>query len=82
MASAEISSAFTARVNHLLDEAPAQILIMAAEQAALQASRPIAAIWANISNLAKTTDSLRPGAWEAQSKPTSYWGVSIMKSSL
>lgn len=66
LASAEISSAFTARVDHLLDEAPAQILIMAAEQAVLQASRPIAAILANISNVAKTTNSLCPGAWEAQ----------------
>ncbi|WP_373986977.1 hypothetical protein [Duganella sp. BuS-21] len=52
LGSGEIPSAFTAHVNHLLEEAPAQILVMAAEQAALQASRPIAAIWTNISNLA------------------------------
>lgn len=63
-ASGELPSAFIAHVNHLLDEAPAQILVMAAEQAALQASRPMAAIWTNISNLAKATGSLRSGAWE------------------
>jgi hypothetical protein len=61
-----IPSAFTAHVIHLLDDAPAQILVMAAEQAALQASQPVAAIWTNIFNLAKTTGSLRPGAWKTQ----------------
>ena len=64
LASGELPSAFIAHANHLLDEAPAQILVMAAEQAALQTSRPMAAIWTNISNLAKTTGSLRSCAWK------------------
>jgi hypothetical protein len=40
LASCEIPSAYIAHVIHLLDEAPAQILVMAAEQAALQTGRP------------------------------------------
>ena len=63
LASGEVPSAFTAHVNHLLDEAPAQILVMTAEQAALKAGQPVAAIWTNIFNLAKIMGSLRPGGW-------------------
>ena len=64
LASGEVPSAFTAHVSHLLDYAPAQILVMAAEQAALKAGQPVAAIWTNIFNLAKVTGSLRPGGWQ------------------
>lgn len=38
LASGEVPPAFAAHASHLLDDAPAQILVMAAEQAALQAS--------------------------------------------
>ena len=66
LASGEVPPAFVAHVSHLLDAAPAQILVMAAEQAALQAGQSVAAIWTNIYYLAKTTGSLRPGAWKVQ----------------
>jgi hypothetical protein len=66
LASGEVPPAFAAHVSHLLDDAPAQILVMAAEQAALQASQSLAAIWTNIFDLARTTGSLRPGAWKVQ----------------
>lgn len=39
LSSDKVPSAFTAHVSHLLDEAPAQILVMAAEQAALKAGQ-------------------------------------------
>jgi hypothetical protein len=68
LASGEVPSAFTAHVSHLLDDAPAQILVMAAEQAGLQTGQPMAAIWTNIFNLAKTTGSLRPDAWYRPAK--------------
>lgn len=60
LASGEVPPTFTAHVNHLLDEALVQILVMAAEQAALKAGQPMAAIWTNIFNLANITGSLRP----------------------
>ena len=66
LASGEVPQAFAAHVSHLLDDAPAQILVMAAEQAALQAGQSVAAIWTNIFDLAKTTGSLRPSAWKVQ----------------
>jgi hypothetical protein len=64
LASGEVPSAFTAHVCHLLDEAPAQILVMAAKQAAQEAGQPVAAIWMNIFKLAKTTGCLRPVGWK------------------
>lgn len=64
LASGEVPPAFTAHMSHLLDEAPAQILVMAAEQAALKAGQPMATIWTNIFNLAKVTGSLRPSGWQ------------------
>ena len=64
LASGDVPSSFIAHVSHLLDGAPAQIVVMAAEQAALRACHPVATIWTNIFNLAKTTGSLRPGGWK------------------
>ncbi|RFP10943.1 hypothetical protein D0T25_27425 [Duganella sp. BJB488] len=60
----EVPLAFTAHVSHLLDEAPAPILVIAEKQAALKAGQPMATIWTNIFNLAKITGSLRPGGWQ------------------
>jgi len=62
--SGEVPSAFIAHLRHLLEEAPAQILVMAAEQAALQASRPMVVIWMNICNLGKKTGCVRPDTWK------------------
>lgn len=64
LSSGELPDAFTANLTHLLDEAPAQILVMAVEQVALQTGQPIGNIWANILNLADTTGSGRPGSWK------------------
>lgn len=66
LASGEVPSAFIAQVSHLLDEAPAQILVMAAEQACLQAGRTMSVIWSNIVALANKTGSRRPHAWGLQ----------------
>jgi len=66
LASGEVPLAFIAQVSHLLDEAPAQILVMAAEQACLQAERTMPVIWSNIVALANKTGSLRPHAWGLQ----------------
>lgn len=60
--SGEVASPLTAPVSHLLDEAPAQILVMAAEQSALLGGLSLATIWVTIFKLAKTTGGLRPGA--------------------
>lgn len=57
--------ALDTRLSHSLDEAPAQILVMAAEQATLKAGHPVAAIWMNVFNLAKTTGNLRPSVWKS-----------------
>ncbi|WUR16043.1 hypothetical protein E7V67_013350 [[Empedobacter] haloabium] len=57
-------STFKAHIWHLLDEVPAQILVMAAEQVASQAGVPITAVWANIFTLARSTGSLRLSTWQ------------------
>lgn len=64
LSSGEVPSAFIAHLRHLLEEAPAQILVMAAEQAALQARRPMVVIWRNICNLGKNTGCVRPDTWK------------------
>lgn len=64
LATGEVPTVYVSQISHLLDHAPAQILVMAAEQAGLQTNQPMADIWTNILNLMTVTGSHRPGAWK------------------
>src|SRR5450830_440008 len=70
LASGFAPSTFTAHIRHLLDDAPAQILVLAAEQVATEVGVPVAAIWANIFSLARSTGSRRPSTWQTPVQPT------------
>lgn len=64
LACGELPPAFAAHVSHLLDDALAQIMVMAAEQVALKVGQRVGAIWMNLFSLAKKMGSLRPDRWK------------------
>lgn len=75
LASGEVPVAFIAQISHFLDEAPAQLLVMAAEQVGQQARCPMPAIWSNILNLANKTGSSRPNTWTINRRRPEETGV-------
>lgn len=61
--SGEVQPTFVPHLVHLLDETPVPIVVMAVEEAAIDAHVPPKAVWRNVAKLARTLAVHRQALW-------------------